>query len=126
MILTWLHIGILLFLFFALLFAGGPIIGSLLLAPKYKGGEHAVPYECGMLPHGRAWGRFGINYFVYALIFIAFDVDVLYLFPVAAAYPDTVGWGALVKVFIFLFVMALGVLYFWKKGVFTWPRRITE
>ncbi len=124
MILTWLHVGLLVFLAAGLVFAGGALLVPLVLAPKSKGGELDVPYECGMPPHGSARTRFGINYFIYALLFLAFDVDVLYLFPVATAYPGTPGLAAFWKVLVFLAVLGLALLYFWRKGVFTWPRRI--
>lgn len=84
-----------------------------------------MPYECGMRPQGSAWTRYGINYYVYALLFLAFDVDVLYLFPVAVHYPHADGLGAFVKVFIFISVLAAAIIYFWRKGVFTWPRKIS-
>ena len=124
MVFSWLNIAILLGLAMGVLFAAGPLFGSLLLAPKARGGDLAAPYECGLRPHGTAKVRFGINYFFYALLFLAFDVDVLYLFPVAAEFPASEGFLPLVKVFIFLAVLALGCLYFWKKGVFEWPRKI--
>ncbi len=124
MVFTWLHAAIIVFFIAGLAFAGGPLLGSVLLAPKARGGDLALPYECGMVPHGASWMRFGINYYVYALLFLAFDVDVLYLFPVAAYYPHAEGLVPVIKVFIFLAVLALGVLYFWRKGVFTWPKRV--
>lgn len=83
-----------------------------------------MPYECGMVPHNRAWGHFGLNYYIYALIFIAFDVDVLYLFPVSAFYAQASGWLPLVELSYFLFFVLLAILYFQAKGVFQWPRRI--
>jgi NADH-quinone oxidoreductase subunit A len=124
MVLSWLHIAIMLFLILGALFAGVPLLSSLLLAPRARGGDHAMSYECGITPHGNARGRFGINYYIYALIFLAFDVDVLYLFPVAAQYRLTVGWSAFFEVLIFLFFLGLAIVYFWAKGVFTWPRKI--
>lgn len=84
-----------------------------------------MPFECGMKPHGRAWNQFGISYYVYALLFLAFDVDVLYLFPVSVWYPHANGLEAFVEVAGFLSVLAIAIIYFWKKGVFTWPRKIS-
>ena len=126
MVLTWLNLGILVFLAAGFAFAAGPLVGSLLFAPSYTSEQNKMPYECGMVPYQSSWTRFGITYYIYALLFLAFEVDVLYLFPVAVYYPSSVGWLPLVKVFIFLFVLALGVVYFWAKGVFTWPRRIAS
>ncbi len=125
MVFTWLNFAILVCLLAGVGFAAGPLIGSLLIAPRYTGGDIALPYECGIRPHGTPWIRFGVNYYFYALLFLAFDVDVLYLFPVAVYYPTAEGLMPLVKVFIFLFALAVGCLYFWKKGVFEWPRKIS-
>lgn len=124
MVFSWLNVAIIAALALGAVFAAAPMAGSLLLAPKAKGGELNTPYECGIRPHGTPWMRFGINYFFYALLFLAFDVDVLYLFPAAAAWPQAEGIAPLVKITIFLGALAAGCLYFVKKGVFEWPRRI--
>lgn len=123
MVFTWLNVAILICLLVGILFAGGPLIGAVLLAPKAKGGAFGMPYECGIPPHGSSWVRFGINYYFYALLFLAFDVDVLYLFPVAAHYPQSAGLVPFVKVLIFLVALGLGCVYFWRKGVFEWPKK---
>jgi NADH:ubiquinone oxidoreductase subunit 3 (subunit A) len=124
MLLTWLNVAIVLFFLGGIAFAGGPLLASLLVAPKARGGAIGEPYECGVPTHGPTWTRFGINYYFYALIFLAFDVDVLYLFPVAAYYAKSEGWLPFFKVLLFLAVLAAPAGYFWRKGVFTWPRRI--
>jgi NADH:ubiquinone oxidoreductase subunit 3 (subunit A) len=122
---SWLQLAVILFLGAGLIFGVLPLIASLFLAPKSKGGDIGMAYECGVPPHGKARVRFGINYYFYALLFLAFDVDVLYLFPVAAAYPESRGWAIFWALFIFLGILALAVVYFWRKGVFTWPRKVT-
>lgn len=124
MVFSWLHLAIILFLLGGLLFAGGPLILSYLVAPRASGGDMGMPYECGMRPYAGAWNKFGINYYVYAMLFLAFDVDVLYLFPVAAMYPSSQGWTVFWELVVFLGILALAVIYFWRKGVFTWPRRV--
>ncbi|SKA69407.1 NADH-quinone oxidoreductase subunit A [Desulfobaculum bizertense] len=125
MVFSWLNVAILLALIFGFLFAAGPLLGGVLLAPKSRGGAMGLPYECGAVPHGSPHSiRFSINYAIYALLFLAFDVDVLYLFPVATYFPDSAGWWPLIKLIIFIVVLALGCVYFWKKGVFEWPRKI--
>ncbi|WP_031387450.1 NADH-quinone oxidoreductase subunit A [Desulfonatronum thiodismutans] len=125
MVFTWFHFALLLFLIAGILFAAVPLLVSRLIAPRYKGGDLSMPYECGLPPHGSAWTRFGVNYYFYALIFLAFEVDILYLFPVATFYPHSDGWVPLVKLLIFLFILGISVIYFWRKGVFTWPRRVS-
>ncbi len=113
------------FLIGALLFGFGPIIIVKLLSPSShtrnisnKTGQFI---ECGIDPIGSAWIRFGIVYYLYALIFLAFDVDVLFLFPVAVAYnnPEFV-IRDLVEVLIFVGILSLAVVYAWVKGVFNW------
>jgi len=120
-----LNLAVILSLILGIVFGVGPIAGSLLLAPKARGGDIGMAYECGVPPYGSSHARWGINYYFYALLFLAFDVDVLYLFPVAAYYPKSQGWLPFWELVIFVGVLALAVVYFWRKGVFTWPRRIS-
>jgi NADH-quinone oxidoreductase subunit A len=124
MVFSWLNVAVFVCLAAGIAFAAGPLGASWLLAPRAIGGAFAKPYECGMEPRGQAWTRFGINYSLYALIFLSFDVDVLYLFPVAACYPQSHGWGPFIAVAVFLGILSLAIFYFQRKGVFTWPRRI--
>ncbi|MCL7488097.1 MAG: NADH-quinone oxidoreductase subunit A [Desulfobulbaceae bacterium] len=116
------------FLIGALLFGFGPIIIVKLISPsshtrniENKTGQFI---ECGIEPIGSAWIRFGIVYYLYALIFLAFDVDVLFLFPVAVAYnnPEFVVRD-LVEVLIFVGILSLAVVYAWVKGVFNWEQK---
>jgi len=125
MVISWMHLAITCFFLAGVVMALGPLVGSFLLAPKSRGGDLGMPYECGMRPLGDAWIRFGVNYYIYALIFLAFEVDVLYLLPVSVVYHQ-LDMAAFLKVFLFLLVLALAIVFFWAKGVFTWPRRITK
>ena len=124
MVFNWLSLAILIFLAGGLVLAGGPLALGVVFGPRSKGAALNLPYECGMNPHGSSRIKFGINYYFYALIFLAFDVDVLYLFPVSAYYPFTTELIYFLEVALFLLVLGLAVVYFWCKGVFTWPRRI--
>ncbi len=122
---SWLHVAIIYFFIMGLIFfAIVPLLLSRLLAHRVQAHDLKMPYECGMTPYGSAWVRFGINYYFYALLFLAFDVDVLYLFPVATYYADAPGLVAFIKLLIFILILFASVVYFWKKGVFTWPRKI--
>lgn len=108
-------------------FAVGPFIIATLMSPR---GTRSIlnkteqVIECGMEPIGEAWIRFGIVYYLYALIFLAFDVDVLFLFPVAMAYNKGFGMLDFVEVVIFVGILSLAIIYAWKKGVFTWERKM--
>ena len=116
------------FLIGALLFGFGPIIIVKLLSPSShtrnvdnKTGQFI---ECGMEPIGSAWIRFGIVYYMYALIFLAFDVDVLFLFPVAVAYNSPEFFVRdFVEIFIFVGILSLAIVYAWVKGVFKWEQK---
>ncbi|WP_291320415.1 NADH-quinone oxidoreductase subunit A [Desulfonatronospira sp.] len=122
---SWLHIAIIYFFVLGIVFfAVVPFLLSHLLAPKTKAENLRMPYECGMIPHGSAWVKFGINYYFYALIFLAFDVDVLFLFPVATYYVEAPDLVSFIKLLIFIVILFASVIYFWKKGVFTWPKKI--
>ena len=105
------------------LFAMGALIIASLVAPKTKGHFTHMPYECGVPPFGQAWVRFGINYYFYALIFLAFDVDVLYLFPVGLIYRLDFGGREIVEVVIFVTILLLAVLFVWSKGALRWGKR---
>ena len=115
-----------------LAFAIGPIIIVYLLMPRgtrqfENKNEQAI--ECGMQPIGDAWVRYGSVFFLYALIFLAFDVDVLFLFPVALAYDGKelldmgIVYRDFVEVIIFVGILSLAIVYAWIKGVFKWERR---
>jgi NADH-quinone oxidoreductase subunit A len=125
MTLSWLHLAIILFFLAGVLLAGVPFVISLLVAPRSKSPVLRMPYECGVPAHGSAWTKFGINYYFYALLFLSFDVDVLFLFPVATAYAESGGLVPFIKVLIFVVILLVSILFFWKKGVFTWPRKIS-
>jgi len=98
----------------------GMIIVNVLLGPKMLGEKRDVTYESGVAPIKTAWLQFGASYYLFALIFLAFDVDVLYLFPVLLAYQKGTAYFELIELFIFLFVLTLAIVYAWRKGVFKW------
>jgi len=109
-----------------LVFAIGPFIIAFFLAPRQtRNYEQRTGQliECGVEPIGDAWIRYGINYYLYALIFIAFAVDVLYLFPVALVYDTVFPVRDFVEVLIFVGILSLVIVYAWKKGVFKWERK---
>lgn len=109
-------------------FAVGPFIIATLFAPR---GTRNISrktnqlIECGIAPIGDAWIRYGVIYYLYALIFLAFDVDVLFLFPVAMAYNKVAGLGAgdFIEVVLFVGILSLALVYAWNKGVFEWKRK---
>ncbi len=108
-------------------FAFGPLLLVYLLAPRTLrqiAGKSAQPVECGMEPIGDAWVRYSAVYYLYALVFVAFAVDVLYLIPVALVYNRlNFPIRDLVELAIFVGILSLVIVYAWKKGVFEWTRK---
>ena len=92
---------------------------SKILAPSSTNSQKADPYECGIPSSGPAWVQFRIGYYVFALLFLLFDVEIIFLFPWAVA-AKSMGMVAFVDILIFMAIMFLGLLYAWKKGVLKW------
>ncbi|MFZ0943918.1 MAG: NADH-quinone oxidoreductase subunit A [Syntrophobacteraceae bacterium] len=111
-----------LYLVAGLVFAVVPLIVSVLVARRGRGALREATYESGMETIGSAWIQFTVVYYIYALIFLAFDVDVLYLFPVALAYGKY-ACRDLIEVIVFVGILSLAIVYAWRKGVFEWKRR---
>jgi len=109
-----------------LAFAFGPFALVYLLAPRGTRNTRNLTgqyIECGMDPIGDAWIRYSAVYYLYALVFVAFAVDVLYLIPVALVYGRQFAVRDFVELFIFVGILSLVIVYAWKKGVFQWNRR---
>jgi len=110
------------FLLVGVVFAVIPIIISSLIVKRSAGAKREETYESGMQTIGSAWIQFTVAYYIYALIFLAFDVDVLYLFPVALAYGKY-ALRDLIEVGIFVGILSLAIVYAWCKGVFEWETK---
>ena len=91
-----------------------------LLSPKSLGANASHPYESGEVPIGNAWIQFDINYYLFALIFIAFDVEAAFLFPVLTVYKEVASFAVLFELTFFLGILSFAILYAWKKGLFSW------
>ena len=92
----------------------------LFVSPRSLGKNRKNPYESGEVPIGGAWIQFDINYYLFALIFLAFDVEAVLLFPVLVVYKDMPGFAALAEVGLFLGLLSCAILYAWAKGLFKW------
>jgi NADH-quinone oxidoreductase subunit A len=109
-----------------LVFALGPFVVVHLLS--YRKTRQTVNkteqfIECGMDPIGDAWIRYSAVYYLYALVFVAFAVDVLFLVPVALVYDRKFPIRDFVELTIFVGILSLVIVYAWKKGIFEWKRR---
>jgi len=110
-----------------LAFALGPFVVVHLLAARgtrQVADKTQQAIECGMDPIGDAWIRYSAVYYLYALVFVAFAVDVLFLIPVAVAYNDPqFVIQDFVEMVLFVGILSLVIVYAWKKGVFEWKRK---
>jgi NADH-quinone oxidoreductase subunit A len=90
-----------------------------LIAPSRPTHEKLLTYECGIDPVGEGWSQSQIRYYVYGFLFVIFDVESVFLFPWARVFA-TLGYTAVVEMAIFIGILAVGLLYAWRKGVLTW------
>ena len=98
-----------------------PVVAPLFLAPRSRGAKTRDTYECGVDTEGSAWVRFDIAYYLFALIFVVFEVDVLYILPVAVVFDSSdYVWRDLVELSLFVGILLLAILYAWRKGVLQW------
>ncbi len=113
---------ILIFIFFALLLIGALFVLQNIISPKQnKSGDKLSTYECGEVPEGSAWVKFNIRFYVIALIFIIFDVEILFMFPWAVVFKQ-VGLLALIEMLIFLLILIVGFAYVWVKDDLSWVK----
>ncbi|EAX48050.1 NADH-ubiquinone/plastoquinone oxidoreductase, chain 3 [Thermosinus carboxydivorans Nor1] len=103
----------------ALIFPFIPLFVSSLLQTKKPTTEKLSTYECGLDTIGRTWIQFKSSYFLYALVFVVFDIETVFLYPWAVKYQQ-LGTYAFVEMFIFIAILVIGLWYAWKKGALEW------
>ncbi len=92
---------------------------SRLLAPRRPTAEKLRPYESGEEPVGQAWGRYPIHFYVFALLFVVFDVEIIFIFPWAVIF-QSLGWYGIVEMGVFIAILVVGLIYAWKKDALSW------
>lgn len=98
-----------------------PVVVPLIISPRARGRKTKDTYECGVDTIGSAWVRFDIAYYLFALIFVAFEVDVLYILPIAVIYDSGIYvWRDFIELTIFVGILFLAIVYAWRKGVLHW------
>ncbi|MDH3754976.1 MAG: NADH-quinone oxidoreductase subunit A [Acidimicrobiia bacterium] len=98
----------------------GTFLGlSSLVRPTRPQPQKYINYESGVDPVGTGWSQANIRYYVFALLFVMFDVEAVFIFPWATRL-EAYGLFGLVEMFIFIFILLLGLLYAWRKGVLRW------
>ena len=99
-----------------------PLVISWLIAPSNKTKDKLDTYECGEEAEGSAWFQFNIRFYIIALIFLIFDVEVVFLFPWAVVFKE-MGLLALIEMGIFLLILIAGLAYVWVKSDLDWVKR---
>jgi NADH-quinone oxidoreductase subunit A len=113
----WL--GVIIMLVLGVVFAAGMIGLGLLLGPRNPTPEKLAPYECGMPAVGDARERQSVKFYLVAMIFLLFDIEVAFLYPWAMALRD-LGWVGFIQIVTFFLILLVGYVYVWRKGVLDW------
>jgi NADH:ubiquinone oxidoreductase subunit 3 (subunit A) len=106
-------------IFAAVLFSAGGILVARFFVRGSQNNQKGQPYECGIPTKGSPWNQFNIGYYLFALLFLVFDVELIFLYPWAVVVKKT-GLVALVEIGVFLFILFMGFLYAHKKGALKW------
>ena len=121
------YASVLVFILFSFLFVFGILILSKVLAPaRGKSAAKLQTYECGEPPVGQSWLQFNHRFYLIAIAFLIFDVEVAFMFPVARVLKSYISWGqgwfALAEILVFVFILFLGLIYIWRKVDLDWVK----
>jgi NADH:ubiquinone oxidoreductase subunit 3 (subunit A) len=115
------HSGILTFLITGFALLGGGMLFWWVIRPERFSEEKQTTYECGENPEGSAWIQFNIRFYVFALIFLVFDVEAVFLLPWAVVFRE-LGPLAYIEGLVFIGILAIALFYIWRKGDLEWVR----
>jgi NADH:ubiquinone oxidoreductase subunit 3 (subunit A) len=113
------------YLYAAIMFAAGflfvmvTMVASNILAPRTRTKEKLQTYESGESPIGSAWVQYPLGFYIFALLFVAFDVDIVFIIAWAVIFKQ-LSWFGFFEILFFILVLALGLVYAWRKGVIRW------
>lgn len=110
---------ILMFILVAAVFPLATLVLARLVRPANYGAVKAAAYECGVEAAGEARGRYSVHYYIIAVLFVVFDVEVIFMFPWAVRF-NALGLFGFVEMLLFIAILVLGYLYAWKKGALEW------
>ena len=113
----WLYIGV--FLILAPVFPALALVIPRVIAPRKPNSIKSQAYECGIETVGDTWVQFKVQYYVFALVFLIFDVETVFLFPWAVAF-DFLPLFAVLEGVLFILILVGGLVYAWRKGAFEW------
>lgn len=115
--LAWSTLGIM--LLFSIIFSTLPIAGAFFFRPRKGNPQKEATYECGLHPKKTSWNQLNIQYYLFALAFLIFSIEILYIYPWAINFQE-LGIVALVEMAVFMVILVLGLTYAWKKGALEW------
>lgn len=110
---------LILFFIVAVILVGGAIVFSSFIPPTSTNVQKSETYECGIPTQGLSWLQFNIGYYLFAILFLVFDVETVFVFPWAVVMKE-LGMVAFVEIIIFFFILILGLLYAYKKHALIW------
>jgi len=113
------HLVLAMFVVIGTLFVPVTLLAARLLAPSKPEPKKLTTYECGSQPVGPPWVQFRIGYYVYALLFVVFDIETVFLYPWAVAF-NRMGAFILIEMLVFIGILAFGLAYAWKEGALSW------
>ena len=112
-------ISLIVLVFAAVIFSAGGILVAKIFVKGSKNPQKGEAYECGIKAEGTPWNQFNVGYYLFALIFLIFDVELIFMYPWAVVVKK-VGMVALFEILVFLFILFMGLLYAHKKGALKW------
>ena len=110
---------ILMIITFAVLLGLIVVVLGTVFGPRRPTKRKGAPYESGMIPYGPGIRRMNVRYYLVAILFILFDIEVVYFLPWAVSY-ENLGWPGLILMIVFVFILEVAYIYAWKKGAFEW------
>ncbi len=113
------YVAVLIAAILGVLLVGGALMANRILAPRQATRTKSLTYECGMLPIGRSRTQVHFRYYLFAILFLIFDIEAVFLFPWAVTFVD-IGKTAFYEMLVFIVILGFGLLYAWKKGVLQW------
>ena len=113
------YVAVLIAVILGVLLVGTALIGNRILAPRDPTRSKGITYECGMLPIGRSRAQVHFRYYLFAILFLIFDIEAVFLFPWAVTFVE-IGEQAFWEMVVFIAILAFALLYAWRKGVLTW------
>jgi NADH-quinone oxidoreductase subunit A len=123
-LMDYLPIGVMFVVAFG--FAASQVLVTELIGPKKRTATKLMPYECGKDPVGSARDRFSVKFYNVAVVFLIFDIEVLFMIPFAVVYKrlfnidSSYGTIAFIEIMVFIATFIIGLIYAWKKGIFDW------